>query len=128
LLKDNQGNVLGFLPQAFERRAEEVALSVNWLEFINADKDTQILRTVRSFRQNRNINLTSKCAFGIAKIGDVKDVCLQSGTKVRVVHTPNVNNPAHAEARDLPRDNLELLESLAEFAFSGFVLNTSISK
>jgi hypothetical protein len=128
LFKDDQGNVIGILPQAFELRAEEAALSVNWLEFHVGDEDTQILRTVRSFRQNRDISLTSKCAFGIANIGDVKNVCLHSGTKVRVVHSPSANNPAHAEVRELPRDNLELLESLAVIAFSKFVLNTSISK
>lgn len=37
LRKDENDNVLGFLPQAFQLRPQENSLSVNWLEFFDGN-------------------------------------------------------------------------------------------
>ena len=127
LLKDEDDKVFGFLPQAFELRPDELALSVNWLEYFDSNKDSQILETVRAFRKNRDIGPNSKCAFGVGRVGEIKSVCQTQGTTVRIVFTPNNDNPAHSEIRYLPRDNLELYEAIASSAFREIIFNSEIA-
>jgi hypothetical protein len=40
LRRDEDENVLGFLPQAFQLRQEEDYLSVNWLQYYDGDPET----------------------------------------------------------------------------------------
>jgi hypothetical protein len=124
LRRDEDDNVLGFLPQAFERRPDEDALSVGWMEY-HEDPATRTRDTILEIRKARTVG--GKSAFGIARVGRVKEVCLSAGNvKVRVVHEPLDNWPSHSGIRLLPREDFDLLEALADDAFSEMILNQAV--
>lgn len=125
LLKDADNNVLGFLPQAFDLRPTEPALSVNWLEYFSGDRKSQISACVKQFRDSRHVS--PKSAFGVGNVGKIQRTCMELGAKVRIVYAPSKVNPAHAELRNLPRDELALLEALAADVFTEMIHNTDIS-
>ena len=124
LRRDGDDNVLGFLPQGFQRRETEESLSVNWIEYFSGDRHSQITTSGRMFRQT--ITVGSKSAFGIGNVGNIKDVCRAHGAVVRIIYEPTDDNPAHAGIRRLPREDFTLLEALAADAFVELVHNTAI--
>jgi hypothetical protein len=127
LRKDGDDNVVGFLPQAFQRREDEDYLSVNWLEFHDGDRETQLSLSVWAMRDSFERPLGAKSAFAIGNVGKVKEACQTAGSRVRIVHEPDEPiNPAHAGIRQLPRDDLSLLEALAADAFAERVHNADI--
>lgn len=126
LRKDEDDNVLGFLPQAFQRKHDEDYLSVNWIEFHDGDRDTQIRLSVWAIRGSFDNPLGGKSAFAIGNVCKVKGISAKAGSRVRIVHEPEPNNPAHSGIRRLPRDDLTLLEALAADAFVERVNNADI--
>jgi hypothetical protein len=127
LRRDGDDNVLGFLPQAFQRRENEDYLSVNWLEFHEGDRNTQIRYCVWAVRDSFGRPLGAKSAFAIGNVGKVKEICQKAGSRVRIVHeADDPKNRAHSGIRRLPRDDLILLESLATDVFTDRVNNTDI--
>jgi hypothetical protein len=128
LRRDEDDNVLGYLPQAFQRREDEDYLSVNWLEFHDGDRDTQIRLSVWAIRDSFDKPLGGKSAFAIGNVSKVKEISEKSGSRVRIVHEPiEPKNPAHSGVRRLPRDDLTLLEALAADAFTDRVNNADIA-
>lgn len=124
LRRDEDDNVLGFLPQAFERRPDEDSLSVSWMEYYG-DPATRTRDAVWAMRRARTLG--GKSAFAVANVGKVKEACLNTGNvKVRVVHEPLDNWPSRAGIRLLPREDLDLLEALADDAFTEMVLNQAV--
>lgn len=116
LRKDEDGNVIGFLPQAFELRLNEKELSVNWLEYFGDNHQENIQSSVGVFR--KTIKVGGKSAFGIGNVLRIKNACIAGGApKVRILHDPEPNNRAHAIITHLPRDDFALLESLADEVF-----------
>lgn len=125
LRRDEDDNVLGFLPEAFQLRPDEEWLSVNWMEFFT-DPVTRVRDAVWAMRKSRDIG--AKSAFAIGNVGKIKHTCLAHGAKIRIVYEPEENNPAHSGIRRLPRDDLILLEALANDAFADMVKNADIPK
>lgn len=123
LRRDGDDNVLGVLPQAFQLRPDELSLSVNWVEFFS-DPVTRVRDCVWAMRRARSAG--TKSAFAIGNVAKIKDTCLKHGFKVRIVHEPKDNEPAHSAIRRLPPDDLTLLAALAEDAFSEMIRNTDI--
>jgi hypothetical protein len=123
LRKDEDDNVLGFLPHAFQRRSGEDALSVDWIEYFS-DPATRNRDTVWAKRKAMGIG--AKSAFAIGNVGKIKATCLASGTRVRIVHEPKENEPAHSAIRRLPQDDLNLLAALAAEAFTEMLLNADV--
>lgn len=126
LLKDEADNVIGFLPQAFALKPDEISLSVNWLEYFGGDRMANIRDSVNDFR--RTIPAGKRSAFGIANVKKLKDTCSSiAGAKVRVVYEPSKHgSSAHSGIRNLPRDDLTLLDALAADAFCELVKNSDI--
>lgn len=130
LRKDEDDNVLGFNPQAFQLRQNdgfpngwEESLSVNWVEYFK-NPETQVRDCVWAMRKTRTAG--TKSAFAVGNVGKIKQICLNRGFKVRVLHEPTDNDPAHAAIRRLPPDDLTLLEALAEDAFTDMIRNTAL--
>ena len=123
LRRDEDDRVLGFLPHAFQRRPDEDFLSVSWVEY-HGNEATNVRDAVWGMRKARSVG--GKSAFAIAVIASVKETCEAAGHKVRVVHEPLDDWPAHSGVRRLPRDDLDLLEALAVSAFTDMVLNQEI--
>lgn len=126
LLKDEDGTPIGgFLPQAFELREDENGLSVNWLEYFECTHQDNIEASVQKFRDTRSIGKTS--AFGISSVGRIQDVCADHNEdKVRVLLDEIEENKSHSIIIRLPRDNMDLFESLAVSSFTDCVFDSAI--
>ena len=130
LRKDEDDNVLGFNPQAFQLRTDEKsptgweeALSVNWVEHFRKP-ETQIRDCVWAIRKTRGVG--AKSAFAVGNVGQIKETCLAHSVKVRILHESTDDDPSHAAIRRLPPDDLTLLAALAEDAFTDMIRNVDI--
>ncbi|MEO8714731.1 MAG: hypothetical protein ABI369_06940, partial [Acetobacteraceae bacterium] len=109
--------------QAFQLRPDEECLSVSWMEYFD-DPITRVRDSVWAMRQAMTTG--GKSAFAVGNVGRVRETCLARGVRVRIVHEPKDNEPAHSCVRRLPRDDLNLLAALAEDAFVEMMRNTDI--
>jgi hypothetical protein len=110
VFKDDEDNVLGIAPTAFQRRDDE-ELSVNWLERADSDPAKQLKRTIQLIGSTMKVGPKARVA--VSNVGTFADICGRYGSKVRVLHVPVDGNEPHAEVHRLPIDNMELLEVLA---------------
>lgn len=124
LRKDEDENVIGFLPQAFELRPDEPYLSVNWLEYFDGDHEQRIKEAVNAFRKKFTVG--KKTVFGVAQVGKVKEICRANGTTVRLVYAPTTDHPSHVAIKNFPRDDLALLEAMATDAFVDSVRSADV--
>jgi hypothetical protein len=124
LRKDENDQVVGFLPQAFALREGEESLSFNWLEYFSGDRNQRVRESVQMFRRVRAVG--AKSAYGVGNVRQIKGVCEANGARVRVVYEPETANPSHSGIRRLPRDDLSLLEALAAQAFVDLVHNSAV--
>lgn len=116
LRRDEDGNVLGVLPQAFELRDGETYLSITWLEHFSADYEQALIEVVAAIR--RQLDVKPRDGFAMARVGKIFDVCGSFSSGVRVLHEPVVpENTGHCALRGIQRGELELLELLASDAF-----------
>jgi hypothetical protein len=114
LRRNEHDEVIGILPHAFQRREAEDALSVNWLEHAEGTRDEQV--EIAAKRIAATLRLGGKSRLALSLIGKIHSTCLKHGAKVRIVHEPLPKNPGHASIRQLPREDLILLEALANEA------------
>ncbi len=124
LRRDENDNVLGFLPQAFELRFGEKSLSVNWLEIFDGDRNAMVRQAIHELRSAKNIG--NKSAFGIGNVGNIKTVCKTNGATVKIVYAPTHGISSHSEIRDMPSSDLLILEALASDAFTELIHNSDI--
>lgn|SRR3990172_5364405 len=132
LLRDDDDNPVGILPQAFEMREkiDEKALSVNWLEYFGNNHEDNIVKTIQSFRLSRDGKIGNFSAFGIGNVGILEDTCAEHRhTKVRVLYDKKKvsrNNKSHARIIRLPINDRVIMQSLASNVFTKLVANKSI--
>lgn len=116
LRRDENGNVLGILPQALELREGEAYLSVTSLEHFDPQYERGLIQAAEAIR--RELTVKDNDGFSTTEVGDFCDICERFDEKVRVLHEPvNDGNTGHVAIRRFPRDNLELLDLLASDAF-----------
>lgn len=135
LHRDEDDNVIGVLPQAFELRLhqDEKYLSVNWLEYFKGDFDSNIEATVSSFRESRkaiNARMPKRSAFCIGNVGKVLDTCIACKfPKVRIVYEKqnSTHNKSHSKIIRLPENDADLLDLFANDVFDRIVFNADIS-
>ena len=125
LRKDENDTPVGINHNAFLLRPAETGLSVTWLEYFAGDRSTQVRSAVLAIRAS-NVRPTPKSGFAIGNVDAIGDACRQRRHKIRIIHWPEDDNKAHAEIRQLPRDDTILLEQLAAGAWSELVLNSNI--
>jgi|WetSurMetagenome_2_1015567.scaffolds.fasta_scaffold656339_2 hypothetical protein len=129
LRKDEDDNVLGFLPEAFALKPLEVvkkSISVNWLEYFSGERENKIKKSIQGLRTTKNIG--KKSAFAIGNVGNIKEVCKRNGTIVKIVYAPTDGNPSHSVIKQIPKDDLTLLQALAIDAFCELVHNGDIEE
>ncbi len=132
LLRDDEDNPVGILPQAFEMREgiNEKALSVNWLEYFGKNHLDNIIKTIKSFRLSRNNKIGRFGAFAIGNVGILEHTCAEyRHTKVRVVYNkrkPVKNNESHASIIRLPINDPVIMQALASDVFTELVRNKDI--
>lgn len=119
LLRDEEGKVIGLLPQAFKMRPEDKgALSVNWLEYFKHQDNTKnIEKSVNHFRSQRQVNKNS--VYAIGNIGEIKSICRQLpvGEKIKIIHAPSKNNGPHSKIKHIPENDSLIMSVLSESAF-----------
>ena len=116
LRRDENGNVLGILPQALELREEEAYLSVTWLEHFDPQYERGLIQAAEAIR--RELTVKDNDGFSTTEVGKFCDICERFNEKVRVLHEPvNDENTGYVAIRRFPRDNIELLDLLASDAF-----------
>jgi hypothetical protein len=125
LRKDEDDNVIGFLPQAFSLREGEESLSLNWLEYFSGDRGQRIRNLVNELRRVRTVG--AKSAYGVGNVGRIKEVCDGNGTRVRIVYEPLDDNLSHSELRRLQHEDMSLLDALATQAFSEMVRDADVN-
>lgn len=126
LRRDEDGNILGFLPQAFALRDGEDSLSVNWSGIYDGNRDASTKEVIWELRTANDIKKNS--AFGIGNVGTIKEVCKNNGATVKIVYDPRKRILSHSLIRNLPRNNPELLDTLANDVFCDRVLNAEVEE
>ena len=111
---------------AFLRREDEDGLSVTALEYFAAPRQAQIVAAVQALRAS-NFKPSPKSGFAIGKVKTIHETCAGRSHKIRIIHSPEQDNAAHAEIRQMPRDDLDLLELLATGAWSELHMNKDIA-
>lgn len=122
LRKDENDQVIGILPEAFQMRETEKSLSTTWREYFRGEPDEQMLAAVRAIRASK-LQVKPKSGFAIGMVGAIQGECSERNYRIHIVHDPVDDNPAHATVAGLPRDDLEMLEYLAIGAWSDWELN-----
>jgi hypothetical protein len=117
LRKDEDDNVIGFNPQAFELRADEDDLSAAWVEFAKgATHEENIAATLAAF--SSAIKVRKSARFALGNVGVIRAMFLNHKQKARISHEPLDNFEAHATVRQVTTDDQELLELLATEAWA----------
>lgn len=117
LRKDEDGNVLGVLPQSLEHKENESYLSVTWLEHFVPEYEKALIEATTAIR--RQLTVKPKDGFATARVGEICDVSEFFDVKVRILHDPvPPENTGHSALRGLKDCSLELLDMLAAEAFT----------
>jgi hypothetical protein len=127
LLKAEDGEtVLGVLGIAFEMRADEDYLSATWVEHFQDDptRGSPAHQAVRAIRASA-LGVTAKSGFTRGNVGRIRAACEEHNAKVRFLHEPELDNPAHAALRHWPEDAL-LYDRLAEKDWAEWFLNRDV--
>lgn len=121
LFLDEDGNVIGVTPQAFELREEigEESLSVHWVEFEGNDLE----KAIQLFRKSRSAGPNSY--FAAAYVKKVKDVSSSITSKIKIVWSPSPSNPAHSSIKHIPDDPI-FASLMADEAFDVLIKNSDI--
>lgn len=137
LHRDEDDNIIGVLPQAFELRLndEEKYLSVNWLEYFEGDREYNIESTVKNFRESRRLiggRTGKKSAFCIGNVGKILETCVTCKfPRVRIVYEnpkESSTNKSHSKIIRLPENDTALLELFAHEVFNDLVFNSDITE
>jgi hypothetical protein len=129
-------HVIRYVPWARLRRDEneqvigdnEEYLSATWLEYFPAaSRQQMIIDAVHCIRASK-IDVRPRSGFAIGQVQKIQARCLADpkAYKIRVVHEPEDDNPAHTALRRWPENNDQLLELLALDEWSETLLNSSI--
>ena len=123
LIKDENENVIGIFPEAFELRDKDNGrLSVSWLEHFAGDKKTQLRETKNALATGwKGGKLPPRGALGIGNVAKIKLAGKKIKPPLRIVYAPSKTNPAHSSIVNMPSDDKVLLETLAADVFTEFV-------
>jgi hypothetical protein len=109
------GQLLAF-PQAFQLRSGETYLSNGWLEFFSGSESDCLSGVSTAMSRTRQVK--SHHALAIGNVAEIKEACADFGMKVRILHEPFPENIAYATVRQIKTDDDQLLELLAQEAWS----------
>ena len=86
-----------------------------------------MIAAVRAMRSSR-LTVTPKSGFAIGQVGIIQSACVKyRANKVRIAHSPNIDNKAHVSVKAMPRNEVELFELLATEAWVELALNKDIT-
>jgi hypothetical protein len=111
LRRDADGNVIGVLPDVFNRREGEGYLSSTWIEHFSPDYEDGLIAAAAAIR--RQLVVKPKDGFTVGNVGKIVEICEGFGVRVRLLHEEQPQNTGYCAIRGMPRDHLELFEMLA---------------
>lgn len=120
---DDKTAAIGIFPQAFVLRGDEDNLSVSWLEHFSGSKNERM----KQVRDHAELTLKPRSGLAVLNVGELKGACEACNVKVRVIHEPTSENPAHAGIHRYPREHNELFPLLANIAAADLTLNRDIT-
>lgn len=124
LRRDADDNVIGFLPQAFELREAEQALSVNWVEYHDGGSGDAKAACVKTFREM--LDIKKKSAFGVGNVGKIGAIRGSTGKSIRTIYSPTNGNKSHSLMQGKPIEELAVQEMLATEIFTQLIKNSDI--
>lgn len=117
LRRDDDDNVLGVLPQAFEHREGEAYLSVTWLEHFDTEYEVGLRGAASAIRCQ--LIVKNRDGFTVGCVGVICELCSGFSLKVRLLHEPKPpENTGYCAWRGARDADLELLDLLAADAFT----------
>jgi hypothetical protein len=116
LRRDSDGNVLGVLPEAFNRREGEDYLSSAWLEHFSPDYETGLRAAATAIGQQ--LEVKPRDGFTVGNVGKTVEICEIFEVRVRLLHEGKRENTGYCAIRGVPRDHIELFEMLAADVFT----------
>lgn len=99
---------------AFEPIGDDPDISVNWLEFYNADFDTRIDAVCRDMSSEREVRRNHKLA--LLEVNDVREIGTERGHNVDVVPDAVPGNDSHALIIGVPLNETIVYQELADAA------------
>jgi hypothetical protein len=121
---DTTQEVIGPLPAAFRLRPGEEYLSATWCEFFAGAPEQQVSCAIMAVRGS-TLKVTRNSAFTLATVAAIKGA--MATFKLRIIHEPESDNPAHAALRRWPEsENDDLFQMIADDVWSETILNVSI--
>jgi hypothetical protein len=116
LRRDSDGNVLGVLPDAFNRREHEEYLSSTWLEHFSPEYEPGLRAAANAIRQQ--LTVKPRDGFTVGNVGKIVEICQGFEVRVRLLHEGKAENMGYCAIRGIPRDHIELFEMLATEALT----------
>ena len=110
-ISPDETEIYGPLAAAFKLREGEASLSVTWCEYFEGSEDHSLRCAVEAVRNSRRVG--SKARFAVVDVGKIVEFMKSNKKRLRVIHEPTADNPAHAAIRGWPADEDELLERIA---------------
>ena len=111
-IRDGDGSVIRFFPEALVLRDHEEDLSVSWVEYHDGTAhERRVAQHVRELRQaSARINkaIGPKTGVGIAKVLKVMGVCGGLARHARIVYTTS-SIGSRSSIKELPRDDMGFL-------------------
>ena len=98
------------MPAAFYPRSGEKYLSVNWLEFLDAEVRGTAIRQVRECFSNKGFGIGADAKFVSLEVGAIKEKLdeLPNGYSA-VTHQPCEDDPSHSGIFGVPAEGAEML-------------------
>lgn len=111
--------LLGALTTAFElRERDKGALSVTWIEHFGPFSNTTCAAAAQIIGKCMGRGkISANAVFAIGLVQNIKEMTKQTGKPARVLHQATKCNPAHAAVRRIDRNEIEILDALAQQAF-----------
>ena len=124
LRRDSDDNVIGVLPDAFNRRKGEEYLSSTWLEHFSPDYEKGLSAAAAAIR--RQLEVKPRDGFTVGSVGKIVETCSRFEVRVRLLHEGTEENTGYSAIRGIPRDHMELFEMLAADVFTDTRVASSI--
>lgn len=113
---NDNGEIIGIFPQAFEMRPNESTLSVSWLDCFLGTKEEKLQQTLVSLK--KVLDVKPRNGMAIANVGLLKEIAKQqSEISLRIAYAPTKLDIAHSEIHHLRRDDDALAEVMATSLF-----------
>lgn len=102
------------MPAAFYPRNGEEYLSVNWLEFLDAEVRGAAIRQVRECLCNKGFGIGASAKFVSLEVGAIKEKLdeLSNGCSA-VTHQPCEDDPSHSGIFGVPAEDAGMLAAAA---------------